>query len=85
MAIMGFLNGHQIQWKNGFWEYVINPEPIDKIRSCPRCGGIPTTDGHDSCIANLPGVKNACCGHGVSEGYIEFENGTTIRGIFNID
>jgi hypothetical protein len=33
----------------------------------------------DPCIAGLPGVKYACCGHGASEGYIFFENGIAIR------
>jgi hypothetical protein len=34
---------------------------------------------HDPCIANLPGVLFACCGHGVGRGYVAFENGITIR------
>ena len=82
MAIIGFLNGHNIRWVKDHWEYLINPEPIDKIRPCPKCGQLPNVDGHDHCIARLPGVKNACCGHGTGEGYIEFENGITIRGLF---
>lgn len=47
-------------------------------RPCPKCGKIPTQDGHDACLGTLPGVKYACCGHGVS-GYITFVNGVTIR------
>ena len=43
-----------------------------KDRPCTRCGEMPTEEGHDACIANLPGVRNACCGHGVEEGYIQF-------------
>jgi hypothetical protein len=38
--------------------------------------------GHDPCIENLPGVLYACCGHGVEPGYISFENGVIIRGVF---
>lgn len=26
---------------------------------------MPTPDGHDACLGELPGVKYACCGHGV--------------------
>jgi len=57
----------------------------NNIRGCVRCGKLPTVDGHDSCIANLPGVKNACCGHGVEDGYIQFENGLVLRGRFSVD
>lgn len=39
--------------------------------------------GHDPCIANLPGVIYACCGHGVVEGYIAFENGVIVKGLFH--
>jgi hypothetical protein len=46
---------------------------------CPRCKRERTTDGHDPCIASLPGVLYACCGHGEANGYIYFENGVCIR------
>jgi hypothetical protein len=52
-------------------------------RACPRCGEFPTSEGHDPCIANLPGVSNACCGHGVEPGYVQLNNGRTIRGQFD--
>jgi len=35
-------------------------------RSCVRCDGPPTAEGHDACLGRLPGVTSACCGHGVS-------------------
>jgi len=50
---------------------------------CSLCGGKRTEDGHDPCIANLPGVSNACCGHGVKDAYVAFENGLVIRGEFD--
>lgn len=50
---------------------------------CPACGAVePTPEGHDPCIADLPGVDFACCGHGCQAGYIAFANGTVIRGEF---
>lgn len=52
-------------------------------RRCGFCGEQATPDGHDPCIANLPGVTNACCGHGIDEGYVQFENGVVIRGWFD--
>ena len=49
-------------------------------RPCAACGRFRTEEGHDPCIANLPGVLAACCGHGVEEGYVKFSNGLVIRG-----
>jgi hypothetical protein len=54
-------------------------------RPCPKCGHYRTKDKHDPCIANLPGVRNACCGHGVEESYVQFENGMVICGWFEVD
>jgi hypothetical protein len=51
-------------------------------RACEHCGLKRTKEGHDPCIANLPGVKNACCGHGQGQGYIQFTNGFILRGFF---
>jgi hypothetical protein len=33
---------------------------------CRICGETRTREGHDPCIARLPGVRSACCGHGRS-------------------
>lgn len=67
------------------WRFADNDEPVDHEnvqRRCPTCKLTRTVDGHDPCIANLPGVKFACCGHGVHDGAIHFEDGTIIRGRF---
>jgi len=46
-------------------------------RPCPICG---STEDIDGCLGKLPGVRNACCGHGDrSSSYIQFENGVIIR------
>lgn len=52
---------------------------------CQKCGMTPNSYGQDHCIANLGNVANACCGHGSHEGYIQFDNGITIRGYFEIE
>ena len=62
------------------WVYEDDLSPASHERPCPRCGKMPTEDGHDACIANLPGVINACCGHSVDEPYVMFEDKTTLRG-----
>jgi hypothetical protein len=56
----------------------------DWDEKCARCGLTRTPQGHDPCIANLPGVVGACCGHGVAEAYLELENGTVLIGDFGI-
>ena len=73
--------GHPVWSKDGedwFYEdgstYVeSNPKP------CMKCKKLPTKDGHDPCIANMVGVTDACCGHGVTKGYLKFREGNTIE------
>lgn len=74
--------GHDIFTdKDGTTRYCDDLSVFDKnnVRPCKRCGADPIeTDGHDPCIANLPGVRNACCGHGVDDPYIEFNDGRVV-------
>jgi hypothetical protein len=87
-----FFRGHPvIKSADGAWIYEDSGEPAGfdgTIRPCKKCGLIfdGSDAGHpDPCLGNLPGVDNACCGHGVrSEAYIRFANGVVIRG-FVID
>lgn len=64
--------------------YTLEGRPIFDMegRTCAKCNQAPTAEGHDPCIANLPGVAFACCGHGKNLGYVKFKNGTIIRGVF---
>lgn len=62
------------------WVYVEDGvDAWDNPRECPKCNKLPTPEGHDACLGTLPGVKFACCGHGVHHGYIYFENEVVIR------
>lgn len=90
--ITAFLMGHHVAWYEDHWVYADNKEVIRhennipiNLRPCVKCGLMPTLEGHDPCIANLPGVQNACCGHGVERGYIQFTDGRIIRGCFKLD
>ena len=47
-------------------------------KSCPKCDLFPLENGCDPCLGMLPGVIGACCGHGVHQGYLWFENGIRI-------
>lgn len=81
------LGGHGYYNDGKNWRYIDNKEIVNAAseRPCKKCGHMPTSDGDDYCIANLPGVMNACCGHGTAEGYVQFTNGVIIRGKFTIE
>ena len=86
-AISTYINGHFAYFdiEDTTWKYADTHEPATIKRPCIKCGQLQTKEGHDYCIRNLPGVKNACCGHGVEEGYIQFEDGRIIRGTFSVE
>lgn len=89
------IGGVPAYWDDAIGKYryesddsVIELDDIDvpiPHKLCPKCGLNPADfGGHDPCIANLPGVVLACCGHGVKKGSIRFENGIIIKGDFTI-
>lgn len=56
----------------------LNPPP------CPKCKlefiwDEETKSYIDPCLGRLPGVKNACCGHGKEQAYIQFNDKKIIR------
>ena len=53
---------------------------VSEDRPCPLCGKPPPRRGHDPCLANLPGVNNACCGHGMYTPYATLTSGFCLRG-----
>jgi hypothetical protein len=55
----------------------IRGRPVER---CERCGRPPTRKGHDPCLANLPSVVNACCGHGLLFAYATLSNGFCLTG-----
>lgn len=52
---------------------------FNKKGLCKLCKEPRTEYGDDPCIANLPGVLYACCGHGIARGYIKFADGRCLR------
>lgn len=85
--ITGYNFGHPIKYDSvkEEWFYKDGKANTDEVYQelvCPKCNMKPTEKGHDPCIANLEGVKYACCGHGVideEQAYIMYEDGETIR------
>jgi hypothetical protein len=80
-----FDKGWEIEWVNNIWVYSDTKEPIQgwggPERPCKKCGFVSPTGEPDRCLSVLPGVVNACCGHGSKESaYVEFSNGVILRG-----
>jgi len=76
--------GHPIVFSDE-WQYADTLESVAetwKERPCGHCGSPSTPDGHDGCLGTIPGVMNACCGHGDSaDAYVQFENGSRFGGM----
>ena len=76
--------GHPVEYDGTQWVYSDDKTPTVegwKERPCGHCGKHMTPEGHDGCLGTLPGLMNACCGHGVTnEAYVQFMDGACVRG-----
>ncbi len=65
--------GHKIEEIDGVFYYVDDGTHVANRRPwCGKCGQKDTPEGHDACLGTIPGVMNACCGHGNDgEAYIQ--------------
>lgn len=78
--------GHTIIKDGDLWMYEDIGKLVSKapMRACGKCSLLQHAE-NDPCLGLLPGVLNACCGHGErKDSYIQFENGLRIQG-FVID
>lgn len=71
MTATSYVRGHVVYWDSNAWRYADTDELVEAgpARPCPRCGRMPTAEGHDACLGILPNVIGACCGHGVKDCY----------------
>lgn len=85
-------NGHHVySYNEGLrWYFIDNNElasyqlvESDKViintRPCPLCSKIPTKEGYDACLGYICGAKSACCGHGVTSGYVSYDTAERVR------
>ena len=86
MATRSHFRGHPTIWINNAWVYEDTGERAGfdfVVRPCKKCGCIfegSNIGDPDPCLGNLPGVDNACCGHGITDqAYIRFNNGVIIK------
>ncbi len=84
MTATGKILGHSVFFDGSDWRFLDTGELTAETwrsRACDHCGIPATHEGHDGCLRTLPGVRNACCGHGnVSDAYLQFETGEVVRG-----
>ncbi len=86
MSATGKLRGRLTRWDNEGEEFRFvdtNESTVKthKDRTCGYCNLPNREDEHDACIANLPGVMNACCGHGDADSaYIMYDSKKIVRG-----
>ncbi len=75
--------GHEIEFVGGEFVFSDTGEPTaGSDRACGHCYKRSTVEGHDACLGTLPGVKNACCGHGqVAEAYVQLVGGKHVQGL----
>ena len=85
MAAKSKFMGNNIIFVNNEWIYEDTKLPVSETyqeRKCENCNRHITKEGHDACLGNLPGVINACCGHGrEDEAYVQLLDKTVIDGI----
>ena len=80
--VKSYLRGHEIKWVGNEWTYCDNNQPtIGNERQCGYCGLENTVEGHDGCLRTLPGVRNACCGHGEEDkAFVQFSPINILQG-----
>jgi hypothetical protein len=74
-SVTAYSRGHLIGWneESRLWLYADDDSPITNDRPCAKCGMMPTAEGYDACLGHIDGAKHACCGHGVTEAYVIYE------------
>lgn len=80
--------GHKTELVDGVWVFNDNKKPVqdDPNRLCGYCEIEAIPEGHDGCLGTLPGVMNACCGHGEpAEAYVQFSSLHIVSGLAAID
>lgn len=84
MTVTSHLRGYPIYRDGDAWRYLDTGAPTAgtwRDRTCGCCGEATKADGHDPCIRALPGVSNACCGHGeLDEAYVQLDSGPCLYG-----
>jgi hypothetical protein len=81
VSVKSYHRGHLMIF-SGAWRWADTGQPVaGHPRPCGKCKLSDTPEGHDGCLGTLPGVRNACCGHGyVDEAYVSLDTGIRLGG-----
>ena len=72
MSVTSQSRGHKIYYDGKAWRYSDNGNLLqNEARACIRCGKHPTKEGFDACVGYIEGVDSVCCGHGVSDMFVD--------------
>lgn len=84
MTAKSHFRGHEIEYLNNEWVFSDTKESTVttfETRPCGHCNEFATPEGHDPCLGTLPGLMNACCGHGkAKEAYVQFMDSSCVNG-----
>ena len=75
----GSFGMEQYQNDKGEWLWKEDNTSASIKKPCPKCKLYPLPTGEDPCLGILSGVQGACCGHGVHNGYIWFDDGRRVK------
>lgn len=71
--ISTYARGNKIIFIDGIWKYK-DGTVFDDSRPCVLCKQNATSEGYDACLGYIEGVKSACCGHGINEGFVVYKD-----------
>ena len=83
MTARGHIFGHLCFFDErlDIWRYVDTGAEVSRTRPCPKCDQMPMVcercppeSPHDPCLGHIEGAWAACCGHGVKQGVIIWQN-----------
>ena len=75
LSVTVYMRGHLCYYdKDGKLRYADDDTLFDDSRPCPKCHLKPTMFGYDACLGEIQGAISVCCGHGVEDGYIIWDN-----------
>ena len=73
--VISYSRGWEIYYDGDNWRYKDDDTLVsENIRPCKRCGRLPTPEGYDACLGKIEGAVSACCGHGIEEPFIIWED-----------
>jgi hypothetical protein len=74
--VKSYYRGHPIYFTQDTqeWLYLDDNTSADIERPCVICHKFATLEGYDPCLGHIESAKSACCGHGVHQGYVVYDD-----------